>query len=319
MKRRPKTKAAFSKPPESSGAKAREAEPSDASSRRKPAAALYLVATPIGNLGDLTIRARETLAAIDIIACEDTRVTKKLLSAHGIDRPLTAYHEYNATRMRPRLIERLKNGQSVALLSDAGTPLVSDPGYKLVRAALEEDLAITALPGPSAVLSALLLSGLPCDRFLFGGFLPPKTAARKAALSELRAIKATLVFFESPRRLAASLTDMANILGNRQAAVARELTKRYEEVRRRDLTELAECYRAEGPPKGEVVVVVAPALTSGPEFSDAEVDAFLRQALTESGTRDAAARVATQTGLPRRMLYDRALALGSGDETGGDR
>jgi 16S rRNA (cytidine1402-2'-O)-methyltransferase len=318
MTRQPKTGIASSRSPLSPNPGGTGTEPNGAPASRKPAPSLYLVATPIGNLRDLTIRARDTLASVDVIACEDTRVTRRLLAAYAIETPMTAYHEHNAAKVRPRLIERLKRGESVALLSDAGTPLVSDPGYKLVRAAVDEGLPITALPGPSAVLSALLLSGLPCDRFLFAGFLPPKSAARKAALTELATLKATLIFFESPRRLAGSLTDMAAVLGDRPAAVARELTKRFEEVVRQPLTRLAEHYHRTGSPKGEVVVVVAPAGHAGPALEDAEVDTLLRRALAKSGTRDAAAEVAARTGLSRRKLYERAIALKSGERPDDD-
>ena len=324
MTRHPKPGTASSKSPHSPDPGRTEIEPNGAPASRKPVAprkpapSLYLVATPIGNLRDLTIRARDTLASVDVIACEDTRVTRKLLAAYAIETPMTAYHEHNAVRVRPRLIERLKSGESVALLSDAGTPLVSDPGYKLVRAAIEEGLPVTALPGPSAVLSALVLSGLPCDRFFFGGFLPPKSTARKAALTELASLKATLVFFESPRRLAGSLADMAAVLGNRPAAVARELTKRFEEMVREPLNRLAAHYHRAGPPKGEVVVVVAPAQDTSSPLSDVEVDSLLRLALAKGGTRDAAADVAALTGLSKRKLYERAIALKSGEGSDGD-
>jgi 16S rRNA (cytidine1402-2'-O)-methyltransferase len=269
---------------------------------------LYLVATPIGHAQDLTLRARDLLTSVDAIACEDTRVTSKLLAMHGIRAPLLAYHEHNAERMRPVLLDRLRAGEAIALVSDAGTPLISDPGYKLVREVAAAGLPVTSLPGASAVLTALILSGLPSDRFLFAGFLPPKEMARRTALAELAAIPATLIWFETGPRLAASLRDAAAVLGDRPAAVARELTKLHEEVRRETLGELADHYASVGPPKGEIVVVAAPpapAATPGIE----EVDAQLRAALKRSSVREAADIVATVTGLPRRQIYARALAL----------
>lgn len=278
-----------------------------AQSPRAFAPGLYLVATPIGNARDISLRALDLLAAADVVACEDTRVTGKLLSMHGLSRPLFAYHDHNAQRAGPALIERLKRGEIVALCSDAGTPLISDPGYDLVRAALAADLPVTALPGPSAALAALTLSGLPADRFLFAGFPPPKAAARRRALQELAAVPATLVFYESPNRLAESLADMASVLGPRRAAVARELTKLFEEVRRDALPALADHYAQAGPPKGEVVVVVARG--EAKPASDAEVDAALAAALDEMSLADAAADVAAATGRPKREVYARALAL----------
>lgn len=293
------------------------AEPSRARSRSKPGPVekpdpgLYIVATPIGNLGDISLRALDLLARADVITCEDTRVTRKLLRAHGIETPMQSYHEHNARRMRPRIMEQIKCGKVVALVSDAGTPLVSDPGHKLVEAAIAEGLPVTALPGPSAMLAALTLSGLPSDRFLFAGFLPPKAAARRHALGELKAVPASLVIFESPRRLAAALVDMAEILGARPAAVARELTKLYEELRRGSLSELAAHYRQAGPPKGEVVVVVGPPGEAEPVSAE-DLDRRLRAALESASLRDAAAAVAAATGLPRRRVYARALELASG-------
>jgi 16S rRNA (cytidine1402-2'-O)-methyltransferase len=269
---------------------------------------LYLVATPIGHAQDLTLRARDLLGRVDAVACEDTRVTGKLLAMHGIRTRLLSYHEHNAECMRPILLERLRAGQTIALVSDAGTPLVSDPGYKLVREAVAAELNVTALPGASAVLTALILSALPTDRFLFAGFLPTKDKARRAALAELKDVPATLVWFESGPRLAPSLADAAEILGDRPAAVARELTKLHEEVRRDGLSALAAHYAAAGAPKGEIVVVVGPPLPDAAPSAD-DVDAQLRTALRLSGVREAAAAVAAATGLPRRQLYARALAL----------
>jgi 16S rRNA (cytidine1402-2'-O)-methyltransferase len=284
-------------------------QPTGRSPGSKPGPGLYLVATPIGNLDDITLRALKLLAGADVIACEDTRVTGKLLSLLGI-RPaaLVAYHEHNAARAGPLLVDRLRQGQAVALVSDAGTPLLSDPGYRLVAACLAEGLPVTSLPGPSAALTALQLSGLPCDRFLFAGFLPSKAGARRSALAELAAVPATLILYEAPHRVAETLADMASVLGPRPAAVARELTKLYEEVRRGSLAELAAAYGAEGPPKGELVVVVGPPAEAEPAGAD-EVDARLEEALASLSPRDAAAVVAAATGVPRRQVYARAVAL----------
>lgn len=266
------------------------------------------MATPIGNLRDITLRALDVLAAADQVACEDSRVTRKLLAAHRLSRPLLSYHEHNAEKVRPRLIEALQNGQSVALVSDAGTPLVSDPGFKLVRAAQAAGLPVTCIPGASAALAALTLSGLPSDRFFFAGFLPVKAGARRRALDKLAAIPATLVFFESPRRLAASLAAMAEAFGDRPAAVTRELTKRFEELRHGTLGALAARVDAEGPPKGEVTLVVAGA-AEGAGDDAVDLDAQLGAALKEASLRDAVSRVAAASGLPRKRVYRRALEL----------
>ncbi|HEX9569478.1 MAG TPA: 16S rRNA (cytidine(1402)-2'-O)-methyltransferase [Rhodospirillales bacterium] len=266
------------------------------------------MATPIGNARDITLRALDVLNDVDVIACEDTRVTARLLAIHGISKPLLAYHEHNAERARPMLIERLKSGETVALVSDAGTPLVSDPGYKLVRACLENGIPVTPIPGASAVLTALVASGLPTDRFLFAGFLPAKRAARRRVLGELRGIAASLVFMESAKRLAASLADMAETLGPRPCGVAREMTKLFEEVRRGSLDELAAHYKEFGPPKGEVTVVVSPA-AAGEAADAADIDRMLVGELGRSTMRDAVAHVAAATGAPRRQVYARALAL----------
>jgi len=271
------------------------------------AAGLHLVATPIGNLGDMTLRGLWVLRNVDRILCEDTRVTARLLARFGIDAPLDPYHDHNADRVRPAVLEALRRGDKVALVSDAGTPLVSDPGFKLVRAVLAENLPVTAAPGPSAALTALILSGLPPDVFLFAGFLPPRSTARRRALRQWASLDATLVFFEGPSRLAASLADMAEVLGPRDAAVARELTKRHEEIRRGGLSELAAHYQMAGPPRGEAVIVVGP---PEPEaLPEADIDARLRELLETHSLRDAVARLAGETGLARRALYDRALAL----------
>ena len=225
---------------------------------QKLAPGLHIVATPIGNLGDITLRALEALAGADLIACEDTRVTRKLLDRYGIATPLTPYHEHNAAKARPMLLRRLAEGAAIALVSDAGTPLISDPGYKLVRAAQDAGHTVTALPGASAVMAALTVAGLPTDQFLFAGFLPPKEAARRARIAELARIPATLVLFEAGPRLAATLADLAAGLGEqREAALCRELTKLHEEIRRGDLATLAESY-ADDAPRGEIVLVIAP-------------------------------------------------------------
>ena len=276
-----------------------------------------MVATPIGNLADISLRALDVLAKVDLIACEDTRTTRKLLAAHGIAARLTAYHDHNAARVRPKLMARLQCGEAVALVSDAGTPLISDPGYKLVAAAAEANVTVTAVPGASAALAALTVSGLPSDRFLFAGFLPSKSGARRRVLAELAPIPASLVIYESARRLPAALADMAEVWGPRPAAVARELTKLHEEVRRGTLPALAEHYETAGPPKGEVVVVVGPPGPDAETAPDAEaLDAQLRAAFRHASLRDAVAAVAEATGRPRRQIYARALELM--DEAGDD-
>jgi 16S rRNA (cytidine1402-2'-O)-methyltransferase len=275
---------------------------------RPLAPGLYVVATPIGNLGDVSVRALVTLAAADLVACEDTRVTRVLTDRYGIATRLVAYHDHNAARQRPKLLAALAEGEVVALVSDAGTPLVSDPGFRLVKEALAAGHTVVPVPGASAVLAALVASGLPSDAFLFGGFLPPKAAARRKRLGQFAATPTTLVFFESPRRLAASLADMADMLGAARAcAVARELTKTYESVRRGTLDELAAAFAGEPPPKGEIVVVVGPPEPGVPDAAD--VDALLSELLVAYPVREAAAEAAARTGLSRRTLYQRALAL----------
>ena len=281
----------------------------------KLAPGLHVVATPIGNLGDVTLRALATLAGADLIACEDTRVTRKLLDHYGIATPLTPYHEHNAEKVRPQLLRRLAEGAAIALVSDAGTPLISDPGFKLVRAVHEAGRSVVALPGSSAVLAALSVAGLPTDQFFFAGFLPPKAAARRARIAELARIPSTLVIFETGPRVATTLTDLAAALGARDAALCRELTKLHEEVRRGDLAALAQdCAGRER--RGEIVLVIGP--SSSPERpSAADTDALLRQALARVSLKDAVAEVADVTGLPRRELYQRALALMQGESGGG--
>jgi len=268
---------------------------------------LYLVATPIGNLADVTLRALETLAAADLVACEDTRVTARLLERYGIRTALTPYHDHNAAAARPKILARMRDGGAVALVSDAGTPLVSDPGFRLVRAAQEEGLAVTAVPGPSAVLAALAVAGLPTDRFFFEGFLPPKDAARRSRIAELARIPATLVLFEAGPRIAEALAALAEGLGDRTAAVCRELTKLHEEIRRDTLASLARAYAAGGETRGEFVLVIAPPETRAP--SAEEIDELLRQALRTQTVKDAVGAVAAATGEPRANVYRRALAL----------
>jgi 16S rRNA (cytidine1402-2'-O)-methyltransferase len=266
---------------------------------------LYLVATPIGNLGDVTLRALETLAAADVICCEDTRVSRKLIDHYAIATPLTPYHEHNAAEARPKILARLAAGEVVALVSDAGTPLISDPGYKLAREASEAGHSVTAIPGASAVLTALSLSALPTDRFFFEGFLPPKQAARQKRIAELARIPATLVLFESGPRLGDALADLVPGLGSREASICRELTKLHEEIRRGDLSSLARDYAAGAETRGEIVIVIAP-----PQEQQAEdIDALLRNALNRVSVKDAVGEVALATGRSKREVYQRALEL----------
>jgi 16S rRNA (cytidine1402-2'-O)-methyltransferase len=275
------------------------------------AAGLYLVATPIGNLGDITLRALQALAGADLIACEDTRVTRRLLDRYAIATPLTPYHDHNAAQARPGLLRRLAEGAAVALVSDAGTPLISDPGFKLVRAAQEAGHLVTALPGASAVLTALTVAGLPTDQFFFEGFLPPKQAARRARIAELALLPATLVVFESGPRSAAALADLAAGLGaEREAALCRELTKLHEEIRRGDLKTLAEACAGEQP-RGEIVIVIAPPAAPLPTGAG-ESETLLRNALERLSLKDAVAEVAQATGRRRREIYQNALALQKG-------
>ncbi|MCT4494246.1 16S rRNA (cytidine(1402)-2'-O)-methyltransferase [Bosea minatitlanensis] len=274
---------------------------------------LHIVATPIGNLRDISFRALATLAAADAILAEDTRTSKTLLAHYGIATPLLPYHEHNAAQMRPKVLARLREGGKLALISDAGTPLVSDPGYKLVAELVAEGLPVTGIPGPSAVLAALVLAGLPTDRFFFEGFLPPKSAARRTRLTELAAIPGTLVFFESPRRLAEMLADAAAVFGTRAGAVARELTKFHETVRRGPLPDLAAHYETDEEPRGEIVVIIGPPGAEELRPAGDVVDARLRAALARLSLKEAVAQVAAETGQPRRKVYARALELTRGD------
>jgi len=270
--------------------------------------ALYLVATPIGNLSDITLRALETLASADVVACEDTRVSRVLLDRYGIRRRTTAYHEHNAAEAGPKLIEALRAGQSVALISDAGTPLVSDPGYRLVGEALDQGFRVIPIPGPSAALAALTASGLPSDAFLFAGFLPAKAGQRLTKLESFRQVPATLIFFESPRRLAETLGAMVEALGDgRRAAIGRELTKTFEEMRLGTLGELAAHYAAADTPKGEIVICVGPPEATAQEPED--IDRLLLSLAAEMPASKAAAEAARMTGGQKQALYRRLLEL----------
>ncbi len=280
--------------------------PPTAPPARSVAPGLYLVATPIGNLRDMTLRALDVLAAADLVLAEDTRVTAKLLTAYGLRAKLERCDDHASARAAEIAVERLKAGEVVALVSDAGTPLVSDPGYVVARAAINEGLPVHPVPGASSLLAALCLAGLPADRVLFAGFLPPRSGARKTMLEELRTGRQTLVFFESGPRLKDSLTDMAAVLGDRPAAVTRELTKLYEEAVRGSLTGLAADPRCDGP-KGEIVVVVGPG--EAEVASAADADAALAEALTRLPPGEAAAEVSKALNLPRKPLYKRALEL----------
>ncbi len=267
---------------------------------------LYLVATPIGNLADITLRALAALARADVIYCEDTRHSRTLLAHYSIARPLRPYHEHNAERERPRILAELTAGGTVALISDAGTPLVSDPGYKLVRDCLSAGLPVTSLPGPSALLAAIGSAGLATDTFLFAGFLPARQGARRARLDELNTVPATLVFFEAPSRLAESLADVAAVLGARETAVARELTKLHEEIRRGTADALAQ-WAADHAPKGEMVILVGPPLAQA--VTDDAIAARLEPLIDRMSLSEAAKAVADALGVAKGRAYDVGLAL----------
>lgn len=271
---------------------------------------LYVVATPIGNLRDITLRALETLAGADAILAEDKRVTKTLLSHYGISTPVLSYHEHNAEAMRPELIARLKAGEALALVTDAGTPLVSDPGYRLVTGAIEEGLTVVPLPGASAVLAGLVLAGLPTDRFFFEGFLPARQGERKRRIRELETLPATLVLFEAPHRLAEALADLAEVLGPRPAVVTRELTKKFETAQRGILPDLARHYAEVEQPRGEIVILIGAGGGEARPLGDADIDAALTTEMARLSARDAATVVAAALGLPRRRVYARAMLLG---------
>ena len=270
---------------------------------------LYIIATPIGNLRDITLRALDVLSDADEVLAEDTRVARRLLDAHGIRAKLSPYHDHNGAQRRPALIERMQQGEALALISDAGTPLVSDPGWKLVSDVIDAECQVFPVPGASSALAGLVASGLPSDRFLFQGFLPQKAGARRAALKQFASVPVTQIFFESATRLGARLEEFADVFGgDRAAVVARELTKLFEEFRRGSLDELIEQYRMAGAPKGEVVVLIGP--PSGDRAVTSEdIDAALRSAMARQPLKSAAAEVAESFGLPRRDVYQRALAL----------
>ncbi|MEL7108427.1 MAG: 16S rRNA (cytidine(1402)-2'-O)-methyltransferase [Pseudomonadota bacterium] len=281
-------------------------------SQTEPAQALapglYIVATPIGNLRDITLRALDILGAADEVLAEDTRVARRLLDAHNIRAKLSPYHDHNGAKRRPEILEKLAAGRAIALISDAGTPMISDPGWKLGREVLDAGHKIIPIPGASAALAGLVASGLPSDRFMFCGFLPPKSGARNRAAEPLASIIATLIFYESGPRLVDCLADLAATLGAaRHAAVARELTKLFEETRRGTLAELADHYAEHGPPKGEIVILVGP--PEKVEADEADIDAALVEALKTQSVKQASAEIADLFGLPKRNVYQRALAL----------
>jgi 16S rRNA (cytidine1402-2'-O)-methyltransferase len=270
---------------------------------------LYIVATPIGNLGDISIRALATLAASDIILVEDKRVSKGLLTHYGIKTKMVSYHEHNAEAMRPEIMEKLSAGMSIAQISDAGTPLISDPGFKLVEAALEGGQTVVPIPGASAILTALVGAGLPTDKFFFEGFLPNKSAERRRRIRELEAVPGTLVFFEAPHRVEESLADLAAVLGDRPAAAARELTKKFEDIRRGSLNELAKAYANGAEMRGEFVLLVAASSCEDVVLSDADIDTHLQKAMITHSAKDAAAIVSANLGLQKRQVYARAIIL----------
>jgi 16S rRNA (cytidine1402-2'-O)-methyltransferase len=281
----------------------------------KPAPGLHLVATPIGNLGDITLRALETLAGVDVIACEDTRITRRLTERYAIAAELTPYHEHNAAQARPKILQKLAQGAAVALVSDAGTPLISDPGFKLVREASSAGFAVIAVPGPSSVLTALSVAALPTDRFFFEGFLPSKAQARRTRLAELSKIDATLVVFDSGNRVQETLADLAAIMGTRDAAICRELTKVHEEIRRAPIAELAKAADTMET-RGEFVLVVGPP-TGAQLMGQDELDELLRSQLRRGSVKDAVAHAVELSGRPRREVYARALELAK-EVRGGD-
>ena len=266
------------------------------------------MATPIGHLGDITLRALETLAGVDVIACEDTRISRRLTERYAISAELTPYHEHNAAQARPKILQKLAQGASVALVSDAGTPLISDPGFKLVREASSAGFAVTAVPGPSSVLTALSVAALPTDRFFFEGFLPSKAQARRARLTELARIDATLVLFESGNRVQETLGDLAAVMGTRDAAICRELTKVHEEIRRAPVNELATVADAMET-RGEFVLVIGPPASDAQAMGQNQLDDLLRSRLAQDSVKDAVAHAVELSGRPRREVYARALEL----------
>ena len=270
---------------------------------------LYVVATPIGNARDITLRALDVLMAADLVLCEDTRITSKLFSLHGLNTPLLAYHEHNGEKVRPKILSRLAEGQVIALVSDAGTPLISDPGYQLVSAVQAQGHEVISVPGPSSPIAALSIAGMPSDRFLFAGFLSSKSKARQNSLSELAELAATLVLFESARRLPALLADIVTVLGDRDVAICRELTKKFEEVRRGGAVALAAYYDENGPPKGELVVLIKGRSAQDLLWDRAAVVEALTDQLGSAGTRTASDTVAELSGWRRRTVYQLALEL----------
>ncbi len=277
---------------------------------KKLPAGLYLVATPIGNLGDITLRALETFMSVDVVLCEDTRVTGKLMQAYGFKKTLISYNDHTSDSKRASILERLATGkEAIALASDAGMPLISDPGYKLVRDCADLGVLVTSVPGANAPLTAMQLSGLPSDKFSFLGFLPPKSVARRKVLTEWRDVAGSLIMFETAPRLQKSLKDMWSVLGDRPAAVVREITKRFEEVRRDTLSHLCAYYDDNGPPKGEIVLVVEGSTDDANAFSEKDLSQELDAALETMRVKDAAAFVAEKTGRPKKELYDLALKI----------
>lgn len=271
---------------------------------------LYLVSTPIGNLGDISVRAKEVLSAADLIACEDTRTTKQLLTLLGITPPpLTPYHEFNADAARPALIEKLEKGVNIALVSDAGTPLISDPGYRLVRDCQEKKLPYTTVPGANAVLSALQLSALPSDSFYFGGFLPPKSSARKHVFEEIKSVSATLIFYETANRLQDTLADVRTALGNRLVAVVREITKKFEESRLDTVDNQIAYYMENGNPKGELVLVIDRAGKDDDKPDETDLKELILKTLKNASVKDTAELVSGLTGIPKKQIYKLALDL----------
>lgn len=280
---------------------------------------LYFVATPIGNMRDITLRALDVLAEVDAVACEDTRHTAKLMNAHGIKARLVSYHDHNAARVRPGLLDRLRRGESIALVSDAGTPLISDPGYRLLIEAIDAEIPVTTLPGASSVLAGLTLAGLPTDRFLFLGFAPVRSAARKRYLAPFEELDATIVLLESPRRLAKCLADLLSVFGDRDVAVAREITKLHEDVVRDRLSVLIDRFAQAPAPRGELVIVIGPPApdAAAPPDQD-QIDARLREGLEAEKPGVLATRLAAELGVPRRQLYQRAVALKGGADPDAD-
>jgi len=276
---------------------------------------LHLVATPIGNLGDITLRALEVLAGAEVIACEDTRITRRLIERYGISADLKQYHEHNAEQARPKILAKLAEGGSIALVSDAGTPLISDPGFKLVREVTAAGFDVFALPGPSSVLTALAVSALPTDRFFFEGFLPSKQTARRHRLEELARIDATVVLFESGNRVQETLADLADIMGSRPAAICRELTKLHEEISRGPVSELAKTADTLET-RGEFVLVLGPPAADAQAMTDDDLDALLRASLQRDSVKDAVAHAVELSGRPRRAVYARALELARESDDG---